>query len=58
MADEKDAEIALLEARLEASELANLRLGLDWEHAQEGWDESMERGAKILKLARAVSESR
>ena len=58
VADEKDAEIALLEARLEASELANLRLGLDWEHAQEGWDESMERGAKILKLARAVSESR
>ena len=57
VADEIDAEIALLEARLEASELANLRLGLDWEHAQEGWDESVERGAKVLKLARSLSES-
>ena len=43
VADEKDAQIELLEARLEASELANERLSLEAEHATEQWCESIER---------------
>lgn len=43
LADEKDAEIALLEARLEASELANERLAIERDHACEQRDESIER---------------
>ena len=43
LAAEKDAEIALLEARLEASELANERLAIERDHACEQRDESIER---------------
>ena len=56
LADEKDAQIALLEARLESSELANVRLGLEWEHSYNMWTESLERGERISKMARQLSD--
>ena len=56
VADEKDAQIELLEARLGASELENARLGLEWEHAREEWGESIEREASWRKDARVLAE--
>ena len=55
--EEKEAEIYLLNAKLHASETRADMYFAEWEHAHNEGIESSERAAKVLKLARTLSES-
>ena len=55
--EEKEAEIYLLNAKLHASETRADMYFAEWEHAHNEGVESSETAAKVLKLARALSES-
>ena len=55
--EEKEAEIYLLNAKLHASETRADMYFAEWEQAHNEGVESSETAAKVLKLARALSES-